>query len=354
MKRTFSTLAMLFALLATAPAQQAVELKQESLARWDIGSGQYSGITPLADGRYAVVSDKEPADGFFIFHITQDPTTGAITQVVLDSFRSAETATMDAQGISLRDAEGVAYCPQRNTVFVSGEGDQQIREYTLDGKATGQQLAVPAIFAAGKIYPNYGFEALGYSPETRLFWTTTESVLRADGVPSGPLNPGTTNLLRIQAFGTDLQPVAQYAYRTDRPRTEKFGSTFVFGVSAITALPDGSLLVLEREADIKKNYSGSAAYCKIFRVRPQTSWQIDSQTNLEALDPNRFMVKEPVAAFSTRISPVQFNFANYEGMCLGIRMADGRQTVLLINDSQSGLSKGPFHLKDYIKVLILD
>lgn len=354
MKRIFSTLAMLFALLATLPAQQAVELKQENLARWNIGSGQYSGITPLADGRYAVVSDKEPADGFFIFHITQDATTGAVTQVVLDSFQGAGATAVDAQGRSLRDAEGVAYCPQRNTVFVSGEGDQQILEYTLDGKATGQRLAVPAIFSTGKIYPNYGFEALGYSPETRLFWTTTESVLRADGIPSGPLNPGTTNLLRIQAFGTDLQPVAQYAYRTDRPRTEKFGSTFVFGVSAITALPDGSLLVLEREADIKKNYSGSAAYCKIFRVRPQTSWQIDSQTHLEALDPNRFMVKEPVAAFSTRISPVQFNFANYEGMCLGIRMADGRQTVLLINDSQSGLSKGPFHLKDYIKVLILD
>lgn len=354
MKRILSTLALLFALLAAAPAQQAVELKQENLARWNIGTGQYSGITPLADGRYAVVSDKEPADGFFIFHIAQDATTGEVTQVVLDSFQGTGAAAVDAQGHSLRDAEGVAYCPQRNTVFISGEGDQQILEYTLDGKATGQRLAVPATFSTGKIYPNYGFEALGYSPETRLFWTTTESMLRADGVPSGPLNPGANNLLRIQAFGTDLQPVAQYAYRMDRPRTEKFGSTFVFGVPAITALPDGSLLVLEREADIKKNYSGSAVYCKIFRVRPQSSWQIDSQTDLQALDPNRFMVKEPIATFSTRISPVQLNFANYEGMCLGIRLADGRQTVLLINDSQDGYSKGPFHLKDYIKVLILN
>lgn len=354
MKRLQATLAMLFCILAAASAQQAAELKQQNLADWNIGSGQYSGITPLGEGRYAVVSDKEPSDGFFIFHITQDSNTGVVTDAWLDSFQGSEPAAVDEQGISLRDAEGIAYCPQSRTLFISGEGDQQILEYTLEGKPTGRRLAVPAIFATGKIYPNYGFEALGYSPETGLFWTTTESMLRADGVPSGPLNPGSNNLLRIQAFGPDLQPVAQYAYRMDKPRTEKFGSTFVFGVPEITALPDGSLLVLEREADIKKNYNGSFAYCKVFRVRPQSSWQIDSSTNLESLDPNRFMVKETVAAFSTRISPVQFNFANYEGMCLGIRLADGRQTVLLINDSQGGFNKGPFRLKDYIKVLILD
>ena len=32
---------------------------------------------------------------------------------------------------------------------------------------------------------------------------------------------------------------------------------------------------------------------------------------------------------------------------------DGRQTLLLIRDSQGGYGKGPVHLKDYIRVLIL-
>ena len=46
------------------------------------------------------------------------------------------------------------------------------------------------------------------------------------------------------------------------------------------------------------------------------------------------------------------NFANYEALCPGISLNDGRQTLLL-NDSQGGYSKGPFHLKDYIKVILI-
>lgn len=339
---------------SAATAQTAVELKQQSLARWGIGTAQYSGIAPMGEGRYALVSDNEPADGFFVFRIAQDSLTGEVASVTLEGFRGKEAATTDSRGNSLRDAEGVAFVPDSRTVFISGEGDQRVLEYDLQGRPTGRQLAVPACFGTDNIYPNYGFEALAYCPATRLFWTTTECPLRADGVPAGPLNPGGGNLLRIQAFGPDLQPAAQYAYRMDRPSVRKLGGLFIFGVSALAALPDGSLLVLEREADVKPRYMGSTVTCKIFRVRPQESWQIDSQTDMNRLDAHRFMVKEPVAAFTTRVSALRIDFANYEGMCPGIRLSDGRQTILLVSDSQGGAGKGPFRLKDYIKVLVLN
>ena len=45
-----------------------------------IGSAQYSGIAPMGGNRYAVVSDKEPKDGFFIFRIDQHPATGEVNQ----------------------------------------------------------------------------------------------------------------------------------------------------------------------------------------------------------------------------------------------------------------------------------
>ena len=64
-------------------------------------------------------------------------------------------------------------------------------------------------------------------------------------------------------------------------------------------------------------------------------------------------MKTLIAHFTTKFTPFNQSFANYEGMCLGAQLADGRQTLLLVNDSQSGYGKGPFHLKDYIKVLIL-
>ena len=40
-------------------------------------------------------------------------------------------------------------------------------------------------------------------------------------------------------------------------------------------------------------------------------------------------------------------------MCLGPKLANGRQTILLIADSQNRTGNAFFHLKDYIKVLLL-
>ena len=53
------------------------------------------------------------------------------------------------------------------------------------------------------------------------------------------------------------------------------------------------------------------------------------------------------------MQPFSITFANYEGMCLGRPLPDGRQTLLLVNDSQGGYRKGPFRLKDYIKVIVI-
>lgn len=349
----FLALALCLPLAAPLSAQQAVELKQVGLSKWGIGSADYSGIAPLGDNRYAVVSDKGPADGFFLFRIDQSATTGEVVSVYLEEFRANPSPQLDAAGNYVRDGEGIAYFPSAGTVFISGEGDQEILEYAMSGQLTGRRLNVPAIFGRQNIVANYGFEALTYSPETHRFWTTTESTLPRDGQAAGPQHPAAQNLLRLLSFGDDLQPAAQYAYRMDRGKKDDFGQTYVYGVPALTALPDGRLLVLEREADISNGYLSSQVVCKIFLVDPSQGWQIDSSTELSALDPNRFLVKTLVAHFTTKFTPFNQSFANYEGMCLGRKLTDGRQTVLLINDSQSGYGKGPFRLKDYVKVIIL-
>lgn len=347
---------LLFALISSAGlhAQQAAEHKAVDMARWGVGTAQYSGITPLGNGRYALVSDDEPSDGFFVMHIEQSPTTGEVVNVALEGFYGSPATALDARGMSLRDAEGIVFHPSTNTLFISGEGDQQILEYDIEGRPTGRSLSVPQQMGKENIFPNYGFEALGYSEANESFWTISESVLRSDGVAAGPLNPEGHNLLRLQQFGEDLMPAAQYAYRMDIPAIKTFGPTYIYGVPLITAMPDGSLLIMEREANVTKNYLGSSVACKLFRVRPAQSHQIDGSTRLETLDPNFFMVKEPVAYFKTKLTIAKIGFANYEGMCLGIRLEDGRQTLLLVADSQGGVGKGPFRLKDYLKVLILN
>ena len=89
-------------------------------------------------------------------------------------------------------------------------------------------------------------------------------------------------------------------------------------------------------------------------MRPSEGWTIDSSTSLQQLDPNRFLIKRLLFTVTTRMNLLQQNFANYEGMCLGRRLADGRQTILLVSDSQGGYGRGPVHLKDYVRVLIID
>ncbi len=337
----------------TATAQQAVELKQEKMSKWDIGTANYSGITPIGNSQYALVSDKEPSDGFFVFTIIQNPATGEITDINMESWKGNVTPKVDAAGMSVRDCEGIAYVPTTGTVFISGEGDQEIIEYSMEGQPKGRRLNVPAIFGRDKIVPNKGFEALSYSPVTHRFWTTTESSLKADGDAAGPDAPTAQNRLRLQAFDDNLQPVAQYAYRMDRGRSEDFGQFYALGVPEITALPSGRLLVLERELNVTNGYMGSEVTCKLFLVDPTQSWQIDSSIALAGLDPNKFMLKQLLLTFKTVLTPFRQTYANYEGMCLGAKLADGRQTLLMVSDSQGGAGKGPVRLKDWIKVVIL-
>lgn len=353
MKRISIFLLLVLICSAAAWSQQAVALKQKSLARWDIAPAHFSGITPLGDNRYAVVSDKEAADGFFLFRIEQDSVSGQVLSVEPEGFRGYSTAQVDHSGLSLRDAEGIAYHPRRHSVFISGESDQQILEYALDGRPTGASLQIPQLYYKSHIVSNYGFEALTYHPATHRFWTTTESTLPEDGEAAGPAHPGAVNLLRLQAFDEDLLPCAAYAYRMDVGRTKGFGRLYAYGVPELTALPDGRLLVLEREVNISKRYLRSEVVCKLFVVNPAEGWQIDSSTNLKQLDRNKFLVKTLLARFVTKLNPLRYTLANYEGMCLGRTLADGRQTLLLINDSQGRMGKGGIYLKDYLKVLVL-
>ena len=351
--KTLSLLSLFLLLPAFAFAQSAVELKQQPLSKWNIGSANYSGITRLGENRYALVSDKEPADGFFLFRIDQNAATGEVTNVYLEGFRGNAKPHVNARGISLRDCEGIAWFAPAATLFISGEGDQKILEYSLDGQPTGRKLSVPGQFALPNIVGNCGFEALTYSADTHLFWTTTETPLPADCPAPGPANPGISGLLRLQAFDDQLQPAGQYAYRMAPGRMADFGATYVHGVPALTALPDGRLLVLEREANITAGGLSSTVECKLFLVNPTEGHLIDSSVSLKTLDPNHFLVKNLLATWQTAAQPLRLNFANYEGMCLGRTLQDGRQTLLLVSDSQGGYHKGPFRLKDYLKVIVL-
>lgn len=325
-----------------------VGIPQQNLAEWGIHAANYSGITPIGDGRYAVVSDKENADGFYIWKISQDAESGRVLSVENEGYFANKIDPSSG-----RDCEGIAWLPKTRTLFISGEGDNRVLEYDLRGQRTGRELAVPEQFS--KTAGNQGLEALGFGGKglRARFWTTSETTLPSDGAAAGPNAPGVKNMLRIQSFRKNLKAAKQYAYRMDAGRSAEFGSPYVFGCPEVCALPDGHLLVLEREANIPNIYIGAEVICKLYLVNPRGSRRIKPSTVLSKLPDNGFMKKELVAEWTTRLSFANIAWANYEGMCLGGKLSDGRQTLLLVSDSQGGYGKGPVRLQDFIKVIVL-
>ena len=298
----------------------SVSAQRQRLSRWDIPPANYSGITPLGGDRYAVVSDEEPLAGFYVWHLIVDSLSGRIQEARNEGFRGVDWPLE-------RDAEGIAFCVQRQSLFVSGETDQRVLELRLDGGFTGNELHIPAEFSSSAIQPNRGFEALGYDPKRQLFWTCTESPTKE------ALKEESSSLsLVMQSFSSNLRPFRRYMYHLDRPQSRKKGADYYHGVVAITPMEDGTLLVLEREARIAKRGNGSRCWVKLFRYLPDSG------------------EKQFVHEWNSRFHLLNTRFANYEGMCLGPVLSDGTATLLLLSDSQAGYGKAFWHLKDYIRV----
>ena len=320
-------LSLLFCLISLlAFAQQTVLNKQRNFAK-TVPAGNYSGITWLGNDRYAVVNDKSQTAGFHMMTIRIDDTTGDIKEVRADSFVTSHQPN--------RDEEGVCYVPQTNTVFVSGEADGRIIEYRLDGQLTGRQLNIPGVFRFAS--PNVGFEALTYNAATHRFWTTSENTLKLDGkVPD--IKRKAPNLLRFQSFDDNLQPREQYWYLSDSSAVQGEEGKSTIGVSGLAALDDGQIVVLEREIRQTPKYIGSYVHVKLYVVNPSTQRA------------NDLLQKQLIVEFRTKINITDRSFANYEGICVGPRLKDGRLVLLLVADSQDQY-KG--YLKDWFRTVVM-
>jgi len=284
-------------------------------------SGQYSGITKITDTRYAVVHDKKNGGGIVFFDMTIGK-NGYISSFKYDIPEGTGESTTS------RDPEGIVYVPSSNTLFVSGEADQQILEYDMNGRPTGRKLNIPDDMTAKSISGNYGFESLGYNSNTGLFWTTTENALPKDKSYQidGRL------MIRLQSFSDKtLDAGKRYFYLLDKASYEpKSGDTYAFGVPDILALDDGRLIIIEREAIVPTTKYDSRTIVKFYIVDP-----VD--------DKGGILNKTLLHTISTSI----LGWANYEGLCLGPELS-GKKTVLTVNDSQDRYNGV---LLDYLTVL---
>ena len=361
-----------FSLLAGAQDWKVVRENPQKAFPKTVAAGNYSGIAHLHDDIYAVVSDKSDSALYFNFRILANPKTGELEQVENLGFTERTDGTLNDgkpwQGQEKGfDHEAIVKVSD-STLVIASEGYCRLKEYPIlptsaDAAKVGyQQNLWESRWPSSEFYPNYNFESV-----RQYLWTIPESTLRKDGQPATPQN-GLANQLRLMRLDwgkmkenrnkeeyseqvsskKDSRYMTPYAYQMDQPSTHKKADIYVMGVSELCALPDGQLLVLEREAFIPKIKIGAFCKCKLYLINPLNSEESSMKENFSSDTP--FLKKRLLAEWKTGLSLSKRSFANYEGMCLGPKLEDGSQVVILLSDSQDQYAGV---LKDWFKTIVI-
>ena len=314
--------------------------------RHAIPPGNYSGIARLHDDVYTMVSDKSDSALFFNVRLYISKQTGEL----INAEYLGESGKADAAGL---DNEAIARVTD-STVVVASEGKYRLKEFLVDGsRVAGDAPAADHLWEwsmpAADFYGNYAFESAAYDSLRNCLWTINESCLRRDGKPASTSNIS-GNVLRLMSFdwaSRSTSPKA-YLYKMDIPTTMKTAQTYAFGVSELCVLPDGKLLVLEREAFVPKMKIGAFCNCKLYVVDPDREKPYALDKPVEPGAP--FVEKRLLTSWRTTMSIFSQSWANYEGMCLGPQLDNGDQVIILVSDSQDGYAG---MLRDWFKTIVV-
>ena len=288
-----------------------------------------------------MVSDKSDSALYFNVRLYISKQTGELLQAeYLGPQGRVDTISLDNEAIA-RVSD--------STVVIVSEGKYRLKEYKLNSDNVDQGLwewSMPR----SDFYPNYVFESAAYDNVHHRLWTINESTMLRDGKPATTQDPH-NNVLRLISFDwtnkRNASPVS-YLYKMGMPTTMKRAMTYVMGVSELCVLPDGKLLVLEREAFIPHIKLGAFCQCKLYVVDPyiETPYALDKE-----LEPGApYVTKHLLTSWRTKLGLTKYLWANYEGMCLGPKLENGDQVVVLVSDSQDGYAGV---LKDWFKTIVI-
>lgn len=371
------TIFLAFSLLAGAQDWKVVRENSQKGFPKTVAAGNYSGIAHLHDDIYAVVSDKSDSALYFNFRIQVNPKTGELERVENLGFTERTDGTLNdgKPWLGLEkgfDHEAIVKVSD-STLVIASEGYCRLKEFPIlptsaDAAKIGyQQNLWESRWPSSDFYPNYNFESLAFDPVHQYLWTISESTLRKDGQPATPQN-GLANRLRLMRLNwgkmkedsnkeeyseqvnskKDSRYMMTYAYQMDQPSTHKKADIYVMGVSELCVLPDGQLLVLEREVFIPKIKIGAFCKCKLYLINPLNSEVFSMKEKFSSDTP--FLKKRLLTEWKTGLSLSKRSFANYEGMCLGPMLEDGSQVVILLSDSQDQYAGV---LKDWFKTIVI-
>lgn len=254
------------------------------------------------------------------------------------------------------DPEGIAYDPRNGTLFISQEGQvaplaalpgvqvaPSVASYGLDG-GIGTVLPVDAKFlptkdASSGIRNNLAFESLTLSPNGRWLYTATENALFQDGPAASVASGSLARIVKYDALTG--RKVAEFAYITE-PVAEPPAAANGFatnGLVELLALDDnGTLLAMERSFSVgAPGAGGTGNIIKIFLVQTQGATDISGifsvSTEIDDGELSAFLDAPVKKELLFDLSELGIPLDNVEGMALGPKLADGRQSLVLVSDN---------------------
>ena len=327
------------AILAGSLAAQALIVTKGSVYTRPSGAtypDPLSGITYVGGNSYYAVADNG-ADVWGLYTCSFQLSSDGKT---ISSFQIATTNNaVKPSGTS--DIEAVAYDPATGNVWIADESKKTIKEYNPTTGAVIQSLTIPSVMTKNR--SNYGFESLTISGDGLTLWTCNEEALTCDGDRSSGATNTTVRLCKYTraAVKDNFTLAGMYPYTTEKWTYQyDYSSKARCGVADLCALPDGSLLVLERELSFNSTSALGIALgsnllgWKLYHVA-DPSGATDVQ-NVPALTNSTWhaVSKSLLASDGGSLT----SYGNFEGICLGPRVSDTTVSLILISDSGDGYS----------------
>ncbi|MGP1374982.1 MAG: phytase [Almyronema sp.] len=305
--------------------------------------GGLSGITYDAARNvfYALSDDRSSNARFYTLGIDLSDGSLEAGDVQFQAVTFLQTATGDRFANGVLDPEGIALTSW-GTVFIASEGDanQGIAPFVNEFSLTGQQireLPVPDLFfptadQSSGIRNNLAFESLTLSPDQRFLYTATENALFQDG-PQADVDTGSLSRLLKYDLVTG-EPVEQFVYEVGAvPEPPNPADAFrTNGLVELLAIDNnGTFLALERGFSV-----GEGNTVKLYEVNTQGALDVSSQSDLfwEA-EGIPFEIDPPVQKRLLLDIEADLGIApdNLEGIALGPKLADGRQSFVIVSDN---------------------
>jgi len=294
----------------------------------------FGGISDLAfdseTGRYFAISDDRVEKGPARYYELELGLTEGVATLNIAAMHELKDETGAAFAPKGIDAEGIALDRKDGKLYWSSERDLKnqpaLYVSSLDGSNV-KRLELPDAYLVDDaktkgVQNNLGFEGLTVTPGRLI--AATENALTQDGQKATPQAGSPARILVIDT--ATQKPVAEHVYvteaisKTPTAAEPKYNDN---GLSALTALPDGRLVAVERNFA-----SGVGNHIRFFIVDLGGAENILGKDKIDVANV-RAVSKTPW--FEINEGDFGLDIDNIESLAFG-PMADGKQIFVIASD----------------------